>query len=33
MPDYVIKGEYQINSGQLERGSSDGFLFSVAWIF
>lgn len=33
MPDYVVKGEYQINSGQLERGSSDGFLFSVAWIF
>ena len=33
MPDYVVKGEYQFNAGQLERGSADGFLFSVAWIF
>lgn len=31
--DYVIKAEYQFNSGQLERKSSDGFLASVAWIF
>jgi len=31
--DYVIKTEYQFNSGQLEHKSSDGFLASVAWIF
>lgn len=31
--DYVIKAEYQFNSGQLERKSSDGFLASVSWIF
>jgi hypothetical protein len=31
--DYVIKAEYQFNSGQLERKSSDGFLASVSWLF
>jgi hypothetical protein len=31
--DYVIKAEYQFNSGQLERNSSDGFLASVSWLF
>ena len=33
MPDYVIKAEYQFNSGQLRHGSADGFQFSIAWIF
>ena len=31
--DYVIKAEYQFNSGQLERKSFDGFLASVSWLF
>jgi hypothetical protein len=31
--DYVIKVEYQFNSGQLERKSLDGFLASVSWLF
>jgi hypothetical protein len=31
--DYVIKVEYQFNSGQLERKSMDGFLASVSWLF
>ena len=33
VPDYVIKVEYQFNSGQLERKSLDGFLASVSWLF
>lgn len=31
--EYVIKTEYQINNGAIERESQNGFLASVAWLF
>ena len=31
--DYVIKTEYQINNGGIERKSWNGFLASIAWLF
>ena len=31
--NYVIKTEYQINNGGIERKSWNGFLASIAWLF
>ncbi|RMH35203.1 MAG: hypothetical protein D6690_09580 [Nitrospirae bacterium] len=31
--DYVIKTEYQINQGSIERRNWEGFLASVSWLF
>ena len=31
--NYVIKTEYQINNGGIERKSWNGFIASIAWLF
>lgn len=32
-PNIVLKNEYQFNSGDLEHGDNDGYVFSLAFIF